>query len=149
PGAVSACRKCWYDSICVVSRYGTSRTTRRLAKLLRMRFFSVNEYWEAVAMNTPCLAQTIETQAPPGRGVAQIGNPKGEAVEREKGARRRGVSRNGFPDIGASENGVCRLGASRQTAFPANAFETHARPPGAARPRRRAASGRRERLSVN
>ena len=43
-GAVSDCRKARYDASCVSSRNGTCRTLARLAKLLRMRFRSVNEY---------------------------------------------------------------------------------------------------------
>src|SRR5882762_10354569 len=41
---VEACRNWLYDSSCVASRNGTDCTAGRLAKLLRMRFFSVNEY---------------------------------------------------------------------------------------------------------
>ena len=47
-GAVSACRNARYDESCVSSRNGTLSTLARLAKLLRMRFFSVNEYGCAV-----------------------------------------------------------------------------------------------------
>src|SRR3954452_17611490 len=43
PG-VPACKKARYDTSCVSSRNGTVRTLARFAKLLRMRFFSVNEY---------------------------------------------------------------------------------------------------------
>ncbi len=43
-GGTSACRKWVYDSSWVASRNGTDNTLGRLAKLLRMRFFSVNEY---------------------------------------------------------------------------------------------------------
>jgi hypothetical protein len=39
----SACRNSAYELICVARRNGTSSTAARLAKLLRMRFFSVNE----------------------------------------------------------------------------------------------------------
>src|SRR6185369_11645943 len=42
--AVSACRNARYDESWVSSRNGTSSTLARFAKLLRMRFFSVNEY---------------------------------------------------------------------------------------------------------
>jgi hypothetical protein len=44
PGLTSACRKWVYDSSWVASRKGTDSTLGRLAKLFRMRFFSVNEY---------------------------------------------------------------------------------------------------------
>src|SRR5258707_10883877 len=37
------CRNARYDASCVSSRNGTFRTLARFAKLLRMRFFSVNE----------------------------------------------------------------------------------------------------------
>src|SRR5512135_1334865 len=43
-GPTSACRKWVYDSSWVASRKGTDSTLGRLAKLFRMRFFSVNEY---------------------------------------------------------------------------------------------------------
>src|SRR3954447_2609400 len=43
PG-VNACRNARYDDNCVSSRNGTCRTLARFAKLLRMRFFSVNVY---------------------------------------------------------------------------------------------------------
>ncbi len=43
-GGDSACRKALKESIWVASRNGTGRTLARLAKLLRMRFLSVNEY---------------------------------------------------------------------------------------------------------
>ena len=41
-GAVSAWRNARYDASCVSSRNGTCSTLARFAKLLRMRFFSVN-----------------------------------------------------------------------------------------------------------
>ena len=41
--ATSACRNCAYDSSWVASRNGTDCTAGRLAKLLRIRFFSVKE----------------------------------------------------------------------------------------------------------
>jgi hypothetical protein len=40
-GGVSACRNSAKDSIWVASRKGASSTAARLAKLLRIRFFSV------------------------------------------------------------------------------------------------------------
>src|SRR5271157_4720761 len=43
--ADDACRNARYDASWVSSRNGTGSTLARLAKLLRMRFFSVNEYW--------------------------------------------------------------------------------------------------------
>src|SRR5438105_3158381 len=43
PG-VSDCKNARYETSCVSSRNGTGRTLARFAKLLRMRFFSVNEY---------------------------------------------------------------------------------------------------------
>ncbi len=42
-GGASACRNSAYDCSCVARRNGTLCTFGRLAKLLRMRFFSVNE----------------------------------------------------------------------------------------------------------
>src|SRR6185503_21307668 len=45
----NSCRNAAYDSSWVARRNGTGRTTLRFAKLLRIRFFSVNEY----AMSTP------------------------------------------------------------------------------------------------
>src|ERR1700686_2428163 len=42
--AVNSCRKARYDESWVSSRNGTGNTLARLAKLLRMRFFSVKEY---------------------------------------------------------------------------------------------------------
>ncbi len=56
---VSACRNCVYDSSWVASRKGTDSTLGRLAKLLRMRFFSVNEY----GMDTPFDAGERESEA--------------------------------------------------------------------------------------
>src|SRR5439155_24336578 len=43
-GGVPNCRNARYEASWVSSRNGTGRTLARLAKLLRMRFFSVNEY---------------------------------------------------------------------------------------------------------
>src|SRR5438067_5598191 len=57
PG-VSACRNARYDTSCVSSRNGTGSTLARFAKLLRIRFFSVNEYELAVeieAITSPVL----------------------------------------------------------------------------------------------
>src|SRR5271167_2325684 len=42
--ADDACRNARYEASWVSSRNGTGSTLARLAKLLRMRFFSVNEY---------------------------------------------------------------------------------------------------------
>ena len=41
-GGTCACRNCVYDSSWVASRNGTFSTAWRFAKLLRMRFFSVD-----------------------------------------------------------------------------------------------------------
>src|SRR5207245_10826076 len=41
--AVNACRKARYDASWVSSRKGTGKTLARLAKLLRVRFFSVKD----------------------------------------------------------------------------------------------------------
>src|SRR5438105_374607 len=55
PG-VSDCKNARYETSCVSSRKGTGRTLARFAKLLRMRFFSVNEYVDK-AMPSPVLQE--------------------------------------------------------------------------------------------
>src|SRR3982751_5607123 len=49
-GGAPACRNARYDDNCVSRRKGTSSTLARLAKLLRMRFFSVKEYSRAAVV---------------------------------------------------------------------------------------------------
>src|SRR5512145_2906995 len=76
PGATSACRKWVYDSSCVASRKGTDSTLGRLAKLFRMRFFSVNEY----GMDAPFEREDRENYEPRKRQARTTKATAGAAI---------------------------------------------------------------------
>src|SRR6185369_6647989 len=108
--ALSCCRNARYDESCVSSRNGTSSTLARLAKLLRMRFFSVNEYdcavVTSVAIQLSGHGQTGRERCTPWRG----GWPLPTA-----GGRRRRICHIGTCDTGAPSDHACLLQSLQKT----------------------------------